>query len=254
MKVLPLLALLTASFAVAQTAPPQAVGAGYTHLVFDDEFNSPDTVSPDGTGNYNWYLNNFYSSSLSLPSYGYSIQNGQLAIYTDASGYSDGLQTADPQNTGQAWQHGYFEASMQFCPYCSLGSAWPSFWGASIEQATGQVAKGNPYAELDFMEYFTKGSESAYITTVHQILNRSNVDNTNNVPTVPAGTDFSAWHTYGCLWTPNKVQWYFDNHLVTTVATGPGTPFTALEQSKMFLILGAGYWWPTYVDYVHVWQ
>jgi hypothetical protein len=50
------------------------------------------------------------------------------------------------------------------------------------------------------------------------------------------------------------VQWYFDNQLVTTVATGPGTPFTALEKNKMFLVLGTGTWWPIYVDYVHVWQ
>jgi len=256
---LALIALLTLPSAMCQTAPPQAVAVGYTNLVFDDEFNSPNTVSPDGTGNYNWYLTNFIDPSLSLPAGGYSIQDGFLGIYTDASGYGDGLQTADPLNTTGAWQHGYFEASILFCQFCSIGgsSSWPAFWSASLEQATGQNPVGSPYAELDFMEYYTQGGQSDYITTVHQFVNTNpstQDQNLNNLPTIPAGTDFGTWHTYGCLWTPNLVRWYFDNQLVTTVATGPGTPFTALEQSKMFLILGTGQYWPMFVDFVHVWQ
>jgi beta-glucanase (GH16 family) len=251
---LTLLAVLIVPSAIAQTAPPQAVAAGYTNLVFDDEFNSPDSVSPDGTGNYNWYTTNFNSPSLSLPSSGYSIQNGYLEINTDISGYGDGLQTADPYNTTRAWQHGYFEANFLFCSYCSQGSGWPTFWSYSLEQATGQLPQGSPFPELDFMEYYTQGSRSWYLTTVHQWQNGTKVDNSNNVPRVPANTNFGTWHKFGCLWTPNLVRWYFDDKLVTTVQTGPGTPFTALEQSRMFLVLGAGVNWPMYVDYVHVWQ
>ena len=251
-------ASLTLSTALAQTPPPQAVAAGYTKLVFDDEFNSPDTVSPDGTGNYNWYRTNFFNPSLSLSASDYSIQDGYLTIYTDNSGYGDDLQTAVPQNTTGAWTHGYFEASILFCQYCSAGgTSWPAFWSYSLNYATGQVPVGNPYAELDFMEYYTQGSQSNYITTVHQWMNTNpstQVQNVNNLPAIPASTNFGTWHTYGCLWTPNQVRWYFDNQLVTTVATGPGTPFTALEQNKMFLVLGTGTWWPIYVDYVHVWQ
>jgi beta-glucanase (GH16 family) len=62
------------------------------------------------------------------------------------------------------------------------------------------------------------------------------------------------FHTYGCLWTPDKVVWYFDNKPVTTVSTGPGTPFTAIEKEHMFIMLGTGRNWPMDVDYVHVWQ
>src|SRR5580692_7390018 len=102
---------VSVSSSLAQTPPPQAVAAGYTNLVFDDEFNSPNTVSPDGTGNYNWYRTNFFNPGASLPASEYSIQVGYLTIATDTSGYGDGLQTADPQNTAGAWTHGYFEAS-----------------------------------------------------------------------------------------------------------------------------------------------
>jgi beta-glucanase (GH16 family) len=248
------LVALSVCSSLAQTPPPQASAAGYTHLAFDDEFNSPDTISPNGTGNYNWYATNIYGSP-SLPPSGYSVQNGYLEINTDASGYSYGLATVSPQNTVQAWQHGYFEASILFCSYCSQGEGWPSFWSSSIERATGQIPLSGPSGELDFFEYYVGGGNALYLTTVHQASGSSNgQQNANNWPTVPAGTNYGNWHTYGCLWTPNEVRWYFDNNLVTTVQTGPGTPFTAVEQEHMFLMLGTGRNWPMYVDFVHVWQ
>jgi beta-glucanase (GH16 family) len=109
--------------------------------------------------------------------------------------------------------------------------------------------------ELDFFEYWVGDGFAGYLTTVHQTSGTSKgQQNPNNVPTVPAGTNYGDWHIFGCLWTPNEVRWYLDNNLVTTVETGPGTPYTAVEQQKMFLILGTGVNWPMYVDYVHVWQ
>ena len=255
MKLAGLLVLIAVSVSssLAQTPPPQATAAGYTHLVFDDEFNTPNTISPDGTGNYNWYATNIYGSP-SLPSSGYSVQNGYLEINTDVSGYSYGLSTVSPQNTVQAWQHGYFEGRIVFCSYCSQGEGWPSFWSASIEHATGQIPLSAPSGELDVFEYYISGGYQAYLTTVHQVTGTNRQQNPNNVPTVPQGTNYGDWHTYGCLWTPNEVRWYFDNNLVETVKTGPNTPYTALEQEHMFLILGSGSKWPMYVDYVHVWQ
>jgi beta-glucanase (GH16 family) len=248
------LIVLSVSSTLAQTPPSQASAAGYKHLAFDDEFNSPNTISPNGTGNYNWYAANIYYSP-SLPASGYSVQNGYLEIKTDASGYSYGLATVSPENTVQAWEHGYFEARIAFCSTCSQGHGWPSFWSGSIARATGQIPESAPFAELDFFEYYVWEGYKAYLTTVHQASGTGKgVQNYNNNPTVPSGTNFASWHIYGCLWTPDEVRWYFDNKLVETVKTGPGTPYTALEQEKMFLILGTGVNWPMYVDYVHVWQ
>lgn len=59
---------------------------------------------------------------------------------------------------------------------------------------------------------------------------------------VPAGTDWTQWHTYGLLWTPpanggpGKVTWYFDNQPVGSQATTqfPGSVF---DQQKYFLVL-----------------
>lgn len=247
--------LCSACFQVhAQTSPSQASASGYKHLAFDDEFTSSKTVSPDGTGNYNWYRTNMFGSA-SLASSQYSIQNGYLTIKTDASGYSYGLATVSPQNTVQTWQHGYFEARIRFCSTCGHGAGWPSFWSTSIEHATGQIPEQNPSAELDIFEYYVAGKTHAYLTTVHQTQgDNKGLQNANNVPAMSKTENYATWHVYGCLWTTNEVRWYFDNKLITSVKTGPGTQFTALEQSRMFLILGAGYQWPMDVDYVRVWK
>jgi beta-glucanase (GH16 family) len=245
---------------LGQPIPPtQAIVAGMTDLSFDDEFTTSSTISPNGSGSYNWYATNFFNASATLPASGYSVQGGYLTIKTDDSGYSDGLATAAPGHTAQAWQHGYFEASIRFNPAGYEGSAWPAFWSWSIEDATGQdISNGmrGPYGELDFMEaYPISARQIAIATTIHQWLNGNSISqNSNNGPNIPAGTNFSQFHTYGCLWTPNKVVWYFDNKPVTTVSTGPGTPFTAIEKEHMFIMLGTGRNWPMDVDYVHVWQ
>jgi beta-glucanase (GH16 family) len=233
------------------TLPSQAASAGFHTLVFDDEFNSAATISPNGTGSYNWYTTNFYSSSATLPNSGYTVSNGCLTILTDNSGYSDGLATVDPTQTSQVWQHGYFEARIRFSPTGNQGSAWPAFWSYAIEGAQGT----NPHAELDFMEAYPTGTtKSTILTTIHQWTGNTSTQQPNDVPTLPAGTDLSQFHTYGCLWTTNQITWYFDNAPVMTVATGPGTNFTAIEQDHMFLVLGTGKNWPMVVDYVHAWQ
>lgn len=252
--VLLVIVALSVCSSLAQTPPSQASAAGYKHLAFGDEFNSPNTISPDGTGNYNWYATNIYGSPSLYPGQ-YSIQNGYLVINTDTSGYSYGLATVSPYNTVQAWEHGYFEARIAFCSTCSQGKGWPSFWSSSIGRATGAIPESAAYAELDFFEYYVEPGYVAYLTTVHQASGTGKgVQNGNNAPKVPRGTNWGNWHIYGCLWTKDEVRWYFDNALVTTVKTGPGTPYTALEQEKMYLILGTGVNWPMYVDYVHVWQ
>jgi beta-glucanase (GH16 family) len=233
------------------TLPSQAASAGFYKLVFDDEFNSTATISPDGTGSYNWYTTNWYNSSATLPNSGYTVSNGCLTILTDASGYSDGLATVEPTHTSQVWQHGYFEARIRFNPAGNQGSAWPAFWSYAIEGPQGSSS----YAELDFMEAYPSGtSKSTILTTIHQWTGSTSTQQTNDVPTLPSGTDLSQFHTYGCLWTTDQVTWYFDNAPVMTVATGPGTNFTAIEQDHMFLLLGTGKNWPMDVDYVHVWH
>lgn len=239
------------------TSPPsQAAAAGFNTLVFDDEFNSANTISPNGSGTYNWYTTNFYSASAQLPASGYQVVNNCLTILTDDSGYSAGLSTMGSLSSrAGTFQHGYFEARIQFYPFGSQGSAWPAFWSYAQEAYLGI----SPFAELDFMEAYPYGSAGTVIlTNVHQWTvtsgGKTSVQQPNDVPILPSGFNYDAFHIYGCLWATNSVTWYIDNQPVMTVATGPGTRFTALEQDHMAVILGTGKNWPMTVDYVHIWQ
>jgi hypothetical protein len=240
------------------SSPPQAAAAGFNKLVFDDEFDS-DQVSPNGNGSYKWYRTNFFSSSATLTQYDYLVANGMLMLLSDESGYSEGLATADAANTSQVYQHGYFEARILMNPSGYITYGWPAFWSSSIERALGQVPVNGTFGELDFAECIPSGYLCTYNTTVHQWQKESSGDvslaqNANSVPAIPSNTNLSDWHVYGCLWTPTQIQWYFDNTLVTTTPIGPGTPFTALAQDHMYVVLGTGQYWPMFVDYVHIWQ
>jgi beta-glucanase (GH16 family) len=247
------------SQAAPTAAPAQAAAAGFTNLVFDDEFNSSGTISPNDTGTYNWYTWNPFSAALQLPVSDTQVSNGCLTIQTDLSGYSAGLLTINSTNPAAGtFQHGYFEARMQFYPAGSQGGAWPAFWSYALEGIQGQPQ----FSELDFIEAYPGGAGGAtygnngvtLLTTVHQWTGSHSTQQANDVPTLPQGFNYDAFHIYGCLWSTNSVTWYIDNQPVMTVATGPGTSFTALEQDHVFLALGTGKNWPAIYDYVHVWH
>jgi beta-glucanase (GH16 family) len=250
------------SVATGNTPPPQAAAAGFTHLVFSDYFTSANTISPDGSGTKNWYANS--PNSPTVPPSAYSVANGVLTLKSDTSGYGSDLATATAAHPANSWQHGYFETSMQFDPngYQDASGGWPAFWTWSMEAVLGTIpAASNGHSpELDIMEAWPHQKDSppgtgvTIITTLHEWHGNSNDGNSNNTPTLPAGTNLSQYHTYGCLWTTNKVVWYFDNQAVTTLVVGPGTLWPSLEQQHLFLILGTGHNWPVNYKFVNVWQ
>lgn len=236
----------TGALAAPTKPPTQASAAGFNNLVFDDQFTTPNTISASGNGL--WYPN--------LPSSGYTVSNGCLTILTDTSGYGDGIGTYAGWGSTKSttFQHGYFEASIRFNPTGHQSGAWPAWWSYALEGLQGAKSWG----ELDFMEAYPTGpGQIVEIDTIHQWTAgnpNTTVQQQNNVPKLPAGTVFTTWHVYGCLWTPGTVTWYFDNQPMLTVMTGPGTKFPSIEQDHMALFLGTGLNWPMQVQYVHVWQ
>ncbi len=241
------------------SAPAQAAAAGYNRLAFYDEFNGTALNTSQ------WFTEDFFSSDYDLPAAptGYTVAQGCLTILTDASGFSDGLQTADPDFTTGTFQNGgYFEARMRFNPLGNTpGTAWPAFWTYAMEGLVSP-ANGTQFAELDFLECYPNDPHSCIpITTLHQwsVASSGNTSVQNpstpgNIPTLPAGFDLTAWHVWGCLWTATAVTWYIDNVAYITLPIGAGTNFTALANDHMVLILGTGKSWPVQFDYVHVWQ
>jgi beta-glucanase (GH16 family) len=102
--------------------------------------------------------------------------------------------------------------------------------------------------------------------TIHEWLGNSDIYNNNssNAYTVSSSTDLSQYHTYGLLWTPGMVSWYFDDQLMHSAST------TAIfDKQTYYLVISSqvGVNWsagnlsgvtassiPVQVDWVHVWQ
>jgi beta-glucanase (GH16 family) len=177
---------------------------------------------------------------------------------------------------GGKFRYGYYEARMHFDPTKGATSAWfPCFW--SLSDYHTRYNNPDRWAELDFFEAYTGGYAAyskAYFGTVHDWANSSTVhyQDSNNYQPSTQSADFNQWHTYGCLWTPGSITWYFDRVPLMTQtysATAPPNPlangtitptpagvFSILDTDPwgITLILGSSPEWPMYVNYVQVWQ
>jgi hypothetical protein len=138
------------------------------------------------------------------------------------------------------WQHGYFEAYIQYNANGSSSSGWPAFWSWPTQGG----------AEVDFLEV----GINAYGGTIHYPAGQTTVGQTWQVPRD------SEWHDYGCLWQSTgsgtgSLTFYIDNVQVgNPFPTGTGTSVPNMESNSQALALGTGTGWPINIDYVKVWQ
>jgi Glycosyl hydrolases family 16 len=240
--------------------PRQALSSGYRRLVFHDDFDDPGLISPDGTGDYNWYATQFFSDP--VPASNYAIRGGVLTVF-GGNGAGATLATAAPgvglrPYQGRAFKRGYFEARLRFDPALAAKDIfWPAFWSSSVEHGIGETRR---WGEIDFMEAaLINTGPGAYAATVHDYTGptwppQEHVWNENNVIHLPSGTDLNEYHVYGCLWTPGRIEFYFDDRLGATVSWQPGQTFDVLDRQSMYLVLGTDGGWPMQVDWVRVWQ
>jgi beta-glucanase (GH16 family) len=252
------------------TTPAVAVAAGFNNLTFDDEFETLSLAANGNQTGFKWYPGVYFACS--APSSNMTVTNGILDLkwtYGQASCYDTPVDTTIMTHNqtstmtaanGQTFRYGYFETRMKFDigPYM-----WPAFW---LNGEYGQ-SSGGRFMELDIFEYVNAGGYGLY-GTLHDWLKtngstQDQVHDGNNLLSVPQGTDFTQYHTYGCLWTSTTIKWYFDGQLVRT-ATPPASANTGPE---LYLMLSqqVGQNWSTgapsgtpaynnYIDYVRVWQ
>lgn len=256
-------------------APIQAAQAGYRTLIFEDDFTSQSSIDVNSTGapGYSWYIDRMNGWTPIDPKE-LTVNNSVLTItQTDTSAVNYAICTTSAvSNNGQAFRHFYAEARMRFEP----SSGWPSiggpaFWSLSTDDVWAYDSENTMkhWAELDFYEYVP----GAYNGSVHDWWHTDPaqpktdyVNSNTNYNPLPAGTDFSEWHTYGCLWTPGAIQYFFDDKpLATTYYSADAAPpqhptypigtWSQLdaEPNGMTIILGSGTNWPTDIDWVRVW-
>ena len=236
------------------TPPPQA--AGYT-LMFTDDFNSL-SLSPNGTGTFNWYNPGMFWES-PAPYSNISASNSVLnLLWKNGQGTSDtSIATAAKDGSSyHAWRYGYFEARMR---WDTVTGAWPAFWLIPVQ---GINCGGCEQGELDVFE--GQGATPTVFTgTIHDW--NSPTGNHSDGKNYNLGSvDLSQYHTYGVLWVPGQVTWYFDNQALYSFPT-----YSIYDQQDYYLIIGSqeGANWSygnltgvtasqidLNVDWVRVWQ
>lgn len=257
------------------TEPPSPVTWSSPRLAFDEE-NWTDLnltgVTGTGSGWYNW--NQF---GLVTPSADFTVSNECLTEFSDASGFSNGLQTAGSSSPTEGvfgpvsgtTNPIYVEARLLINPSGYTGSGgWPAFWSGGTPGLTSPQTF--PYNENDFVEAYplAKCSQGispeaavCLIQTEHTwTAPNTNTSNggaplNNNIPALPNNFNFNAFHTFGWLWTTTQVTYYIDGAAKNSVPVPNSADGTgSLPSNPIYLILGTGKNWPTTFEWVHIWN
>lgn len=261
----------------AQTAPavpPQAAAAGFTTLSFNEPYQSIYDVAPTKSASaaYYWYPSIWFDSA--TPTKAQTAVSGHIMQLNWnrtqwAQNKSCDVSVEGENSTakwGKSYRYGYFEARMK---WDNVKGSWPAFWLIPVQGITGAANTG----EIDIFE--GQGLDNHFYGTLHTWNKSSSMwSSSPNAFTVPKGTDFSQWHTYGLLWVapangkPGKVTWYFDNVAVGSANTTSAAN-SVFDTQNYFLVLTSqeGVDWNNcdpyrdgspldinlYINWVHVW-
>ena len=110
--------------------------------------------------------------------------------------------------------------------------AWPAFWLLPVQTLLDNASQGG---EIDIFE----GQGAApytYSPAVH-VWNAAGTAQSLDVGcdcSLPASNNFAAWHTYGLLWTPGTMTFYYDNQAMYST----NVP-AIFDQQNYYLILSS---------------
>lgn len=190
-------------------------------LTFDDEFNSLNT----GTWGTNWLGNpgtitkpiNSAEQAAYDPAQ-VSVSGGYLRLgtaYKDVTvaGTHYDMVAGMVQSDNRFEQtYGYFEARIYLPGSNGQIQNWPAFWLNGENWPTD--------GELDIMEGLS-GKAGWHFHSP------------SGGPGETEAGNYTGWHTYGALWEPGKVTYYYDGVEVGEISTG-------ITSSPMYLILNNG--------------
>jgi hypothetical protein len=222
---------LAISRAQAQLVPPpQASGAGFSNLRFDEEFQTLPDIG-FGTAGHKWNANMWWKPV--PPEESYVMRNG---IFTIIGCSCDGVDLCTQYHDfsgGTYFQGGYFEARMR----CT---DWSAFWlFCKVRPFGNPVLAGEPLTwtnEIDIIETDPGSPKTAFCTLHANSSADGGVPDTLNEPHsfLLQHQLIGRWHTYGLLWTQSQISWYVDNVKIAST-----TPFPSTWQPVQ-LILGVG--------------
>lgn len=264
---------------------PAAAGK-YNRLAFEDDFDSISTIDTGNTGapGFKWYPAGVHKWGKpdTQPSE-YSVNNSVLRIAPSHSTYNRNFMTRDPNTgEGQSFGRGYYEVRMRVDAdgvrnVPPENSSWPAFWAQSNHL---HRLNQRPYVELDMVEIMRKDEFLGTLWAHHGgQFDKSLMIKNRKADYRNPNYHSADWHTYGCLWDTNGVEWYIDGVLVlkqywgekrnllapndpqqnpvAADGTNPtlSNPFGLFDsETAIDVILGTGKTWPMEVDWVRIWQ
>ncbi|HIW29540.1 MAG TPA: family 16 glycosylhydrolase [Candidatus Luteococcus avicola] len=257
---------------VPQSSPPAlAASAGFTDLVFDDQFDTATIdLSGKGGAGFKWYTDLPFSWGR-VAADEFSIADSVLTLNPRVERANWTLATVSAATGhGTAFTRGLFQARLKFSrPVVAKPSGWPAFWSISREHMVDGLAPS--WSELDFFEVEGSNQRRApkVIGTVHDWRAKEprHVQNPNNVSSHRA--DYDRWHLAECLWTSGAICWFLNGKQIAEVAYGraatrpvPDAPAAAAASAfrtmdrpgeGMTMVIGTGPGWPLHLDWVRVW-
>ncbi|TPI32054.1 glycosyl hydrolase family protein [Mesorhizobium sp. B3-2-1] len=172
-------------------------------------WGAPNGSTLSDNAELQWYINANYAPTSSV--HPFSVDNGVLTITAAQAPadikplinnyeYTSGVLTT---HDSFSQTYGYFEMRADLP---ENAGAWPAFWLLPED--------GSWPPELDVVE--TRGQDpNSLIMTAHSNETGTHTKVTSTVNTM----DTAGFHTYGVLWTPEKLVWTYDGVQVAEAAT-----------------------------------
>ncbi|MBI5834426.1 MAG: glycoside hydrolase family 16 protein, partial [Armatimonadetes bacterium] len=204
MHLLPILALLTPALTAPTPNVPGGELDGY-RLAFGDEFDGDrldDQAWVCRTGPRLW------SDNLAR---NVSVADGRLRIALRREKSGELNYTAGGVISRALFRYGYFEARFRV----PRGAGWhTSFWLMRFDGGAAKRA-GEPVQEIDICEQDSVNLHR-YAPNLHRWLPEPHASRGHrNIDVAP---DLSAdFHTWGCLWLPQRLTYYFDGQPVHSI-------------------------------------
>ncbi len=198
--------------------------------VFADEFNG------NSVNENIWRIrvqNVFRRNTLQVNGGTLKIRN----IYSNNGVISGGWIDSKRQFRGEN-KYGYYEARVRIKGRAN-GNIWPSWWVWGGNYRNG--APGPDATEFDLMEY--SGNSARWFnnkaTTSHHYREKKNINGKSHITSTYASVqnrNAFQWHTWGMLWSPTEVSFYYDG---VKYMTSDQPSDAALEPYGMKLIFSS---------------
>jgi hypothetical protein len=254
-------------------APAQAAAAGFTRLVYREEFDDTSGIdmANSGAAGFNIYRKYAFGGTV-ISTSNFSVSNSVCTIGWDTGGHHCGFMSAHVNGSGGYWGNGiftgggYFEARISWDVsgnHTGDGQRWPMWFMMSLEQFFNEAKAPYPTLEIDIFEYDFPQPDynKALDCSCHKWTSPSTYQTIVGGNTLwPAGADFNQLGTVGLLWVPgDRMDHFYDDVLLRSDTYGSPDNFAAQgigvsdNMPMAFHITGADTQ-PLSIDWIRAWQ